>query len=62
MNKGLSAHIIVTIVYALCIQYIFDGYGISKRERVIIVVICLCFNFLTTIVSFENDWYKEKIN
>ena len=62
MNKGLAAHIIATIVYALLVLYIFDGECMTKKERLLVVYISILVNLLVSMGGSMNEWYDEKIN
>ena len=60
MNKGLAAHIVVTIAYALCILYIVNGEGTTIKERLLIVLVGFFINITTGVLC--DKWYDQKIN
>lgn len=61
MNKGLLAHIITTMLIIVATIFILQDIQTSIEDRVLIVFIVLVGNIVTSMISYANDWYEEKI-
>lgn len=62
MNKGLAAHIVVTIAYALLVLWVLDGEKVDIEDRAFIVYLAVMVNAFTGIFCSDNEWYDQKIN
>jgi hypothetical protein len=61
MNKGLFYHIIISIIYVLCVLYITNGIDTDWNVRFIIVIGLGVSNFFTLMFLDSTNAYKEKI-
>lgn len=61
MNKGLLAHIITTMLIIVATIFILQDIQTSIEDRALIVFIVLVGNIVTSMISYANDWYEEKI-
>lgn len=61
MNKGVFAHMIASMIYALLVLYVTGDIDTTLGARILIVMIFLFFNIITAAFNDINDWYKEKL-
>lgn len=61
MNKGLFAHIVATMLYALLVLFVLGDYTTSLGDRVFITTILLLINMFVCAASDINEWYDKKI-
>lgn len=61
MNKGLFAHIVATMLIIVSTIFILQDTQTKIEDRVLIVFIVLVSNIITSMISYANDWYGQKI-
>lgn len=59
INKGLSIHIIVTLIYCLLVIYVFNGEVYTQLNRFAIVSIGVAINAITAYICVLSGSYDE---
>jgi len=61
MNKGLFVHLIATVIYVLCVMYIFQEQSPSIGARVLIVFLLFLTQYIVWQFLMFTEYYKQKL-
>jgi len=61
MNKGLFVHLIATVIYVLCVMYIFQEQSTSIGQRALIVGLLFITQYILWFILMFTEYYKEKL-